>query len=174
MATDRTVSPPEGDINERVTEEWKAETDAFERVTQVAEQTREPATSADIADRAHVSKTTAIKHLKRLASFGVVEQTSDGNALRWRRNESHAALQRAMELRAETDSRELVEAVEEMQAEIETYRERYGVDSPEALARTLDSGDETGWNTLQRWQTTAKNLGIAKLALALADIEDVL
>lgn len=171
MATE-SASPPSEDVNQRVKEEWKEETDAFDRVTQIARETRERQTSAEIADRALVSKTTAIKHLKTLAELGVIEQRSDGETLYWRRNEFHAAMQRADELAGERETRELADAVRDMKREIEQYRATYGADSREELARTLDSDDENGWETLQRWETTAKNLGIAKLALTYLEVRD--
>jgi DNA-binding IclR family transcriptional regulator len=173
MATETTTPPPE-DVNQTVKEEWKAETDAFERVTQVARGTHERTASAEIAERALVSKTTAIKHLKTLAEFGVVERVPEGGTLYWKRNEFHAAMRRADELAGEYDTAELADAVREMKEEIERYRAKYDVESPEELARALDSDDEDGWAALQDWQTTAKNLGIAKLALTFREVRDSL
>jgi len=173
MATESTTPPPE-DVNQTVREEWKAETDAFERVTQIARETHEQTASADIAERALVAKTTAIKHLKTLAEFGVVEQISEGGTLYWKRNEFHAAMGRADELAREYDTVDLADAVREMKDEIEGYRTEYDVESPEELARALDSDEEDGWEVLQEWQTTARNLGIAKLALTFHEVRDSL
>jgi predicted transcriptional regulator len=170
MATESTTSPPE-DVNQAVREEWKAETDAFERVTQVARETHELTPSAELAERALVVKTTAIKHLKRLAEFGVVKRVSEVDSLYWKRNEFHAAMQRADDLATEYGTAELTDAVREMRGEIDQYRSTYGVDSPEELARTLDSENEDGWATLQEWRTTAKNLAIAKLALTFTEVQ---
>jgi len=173
MATESTTPPPE-DVNQTVKDEWKQETDAFERVTQIAQETHEWASSAEVAERALVAKTTAIKHLKTLAELGIVEQNSEGDTLSWKRNEFHAAMQRADDLASEQETAELADAVREMKAEIDQYKTTYDVESPEELARALDSDDDEGWATLQDWQTTAKNLGVAKLALAYTEVEDSL
>jgi DNA-binding IclR family transcriptional regulator len=173
MATESTTPPPE-DVNQTVKEEWKAETDAFERVSQVARETHEQTASGEIAERALVAKTTAIKHLKTLAEFGVVERVSEGGTLYWKHNEFHAAMGRADELAREYDTAELADAVREMKAEIERYRAEYDVESPEELARALDGDEEDGWEDLQEWQTTARNLAIAKLALTFHEVRDSL
>jgi hypothetical protein len=64
------------DVNERVTEEWKAETTPGERVRTVMKRMYDPQSVATIAERALTLETTARKHLGILAEDGFVEAVS--------------------------------------------------------------------------------------------------
>lgn len=154
------------DINERVVEEWKAETTPFERVYEVVEGTREGQSAAEVAERARVSEPTARRHLKALVETGFAETEQDGRTTCYRRNEDRVLMTRIRELREGTDRGELIDGIRRMKAELDGYTDRYDAVSPEELARQLSSDDTEGWEDLTAWRTTRRNLAIAQAALA--------
>jgi len=154
------------DINEQVTEEWKAETTPFERVYQVLETTREGTSAAGVADRALVSEPTARRHLKALVETGFAETEPDGRTTLYRRNDDRVLMTRIQELREETDREELIDGIRRMKRELREYEDRYNAVSPEELARELSSEDAEGWADLSAWRTTRRNLAVAQAALA--------
>lgn len=56
------------DVNEQIKADWKAETTPFERVYEIAEQTHDGQSAAEIADRALVNEPTARRHRKTLVN----------------------------------------------------------------------------------------------------------
>jgi len=58
-----------------------------------------------------------------------------------------------------------------MKAQIQEWREEYGVDSPEEFARERDVGDvDSDYGALlTEWQTTRRNLALAQATLAIAE-----
>lgn len=157
-----------GDVNERVTAEWTAETTPFERVRAVTKRTYEPRSAAEIAERARTTPTTARKHLRQLADSGFVEEaaTPDRDGTLYRRSAESVVLEQARDVLDEVGHDELVARIGEMRAEIDAYREEFDADSPEdAVLRDVDVDS----GTLRDWQTTRRNLGIARAALALGE-----
>lgn len=61
-----------------------------------------------------------------------------------------------------------------MKRRIRDWREEFGVDSPEELARELDVTDaDTDHGTvLTEWQTTRRNLALAQAALAIGEASE--
>jgi DNA-binding transcriptional ArsR family regulator len=162
----------DGDVNDAVVEEWVAETTPFERVHETLRTTTQPATAAELAERARVSEPTARKHAEALVDTGHAERVPDGRATRYRRSPSAVVLDRVEELRRDHSVDELVDAVDRLSGRVREYREETGVESPAALAETLDTGDEDGWGLLSRWRTTERNLAVARAALAHAEATD--
>lgn len=160
------------DVNEAATETWVESTDGFERVRAVLRSTRDPASAAEIAEQAHVSETTARKHLGTLAELEVAATTRDGRTTLFARNEEYHLVRRVQKLQREHSRRELADAIEEMKAEIRDLRERYGVESPEELAIELDA-DAEGWDDRSRWEATRRNLALAQTALSYRNVRDV-
>ncbi|WP_276258022.1 winged helix-turn-helix domain-containing protein [Haloglomus litoreum] len=154
------------DINERVREEWKADTTPFERVYEVIEQTHEGQSAADIAERALVSEPTARRHCKALVNTGFAETESDGRATLYKRNSDRVLMSRIRELREEANRDELLDGIRRMKAEIRRYEDRYDAVSPEELAQKLDADETEGWDDLSAWKTTRQNLAVAQAALA--------
>jgi len=152
------------DINQRVVEEWVASTTARERVKEVLHETTAYSKVSTIADRAHVSEPTTRKYLNELVEDGLGVTEQDGRTTRYKRNEGRLVDRRIEELRTTHTHRELVDGIREMNTEIQQFRETYDVESPEDLAIELEPGDE-GWGDVGRWQTTRRNLALAKAAL---------
>lgn len=162
------------DVNDAVVEEWVGETTPFERVYQVSRRTYDPASAAQIADRARVSPTTARKHLRTLESAGEVITTQDGQTTRYRRSETAIVTEHAQALLAEQTPEEIASGITEMKTQIQGWREEYGVDSPEEFARKLDidDADSDHGALLTEWQTTRRNLALAQAALAIGEASD--
>lgn len=161
------------DVNDRARERWKAETDGFDRVRAVLETTREPASAADVADEALVTAKTARKHLERLVELGVVASEQDGRTTRYRRDPDAAVTRRIRTLRAEHTRAELLDGIERLREECRGYRERFGVDSPEELAVTVEPGTaDERWAALSSWRTTERNLALAQAALSFDRARD--
>jgi Fe2+ or Zn2+ uptake regulation protein len=168
-----TDTDPPDDVNEVVTAEWKEETTPFERVRSVIRRTYTPQSADEVADRAQTTPTTARKHLQQLTESGFVETVSkpERTATLYKRSNESLVLEQAHDILREIDTDELVMRITEMQDEIQAYRDELGVDSPEDAA--LQDVDHDG-ETLRDWQTTRRNLGIAKAALALSQAEETM
>mgnify|MGYP007091104258 FL=1 len=55
-----------------------------------------------------------------------------------------------------------------MKETIQEFRETYDTESPEDLAIELEPGEE-GWDAVGRWQSTRRNLAIAKAAIQVGE-----
>ncbi|MFC3958124.1 DUF7342 family protein [Halovivax cerinus] len=175
---DESRPDPYDDINEAVERDWKAETTPSERVKSVIRHTYTPTSAADIADGAQTSPKTARKHLTSLAEDGFVTTTAGAHgATLYRRSDESLITERANRLLAEQSAEELAERVTELRAQINEYRETYGVESPEELAVQLgrETLDDTGADTrtdgsvVTEWQTTRRNVAFANAAISIAE-----
>jgi DNA-binding MarR family transcriptional regulator len=131
----------------------------------------EPASAAQIADRARVSPTTARKHLRTLESAGEVTTSQDGQTTHYRRSETAIVTEHAQSLLAERTPEEIASGITDLKAQLQGWREEYGVDSPEEFARELDvdDADSSHGALLREWQTTRRNLALAQAALAIGE-----
>lgn len=152
------------DVNKRVVDQWVGSTTARERVKEILEETTQFSKASSIADRARVSEPTTRKYLTELVEEGIGVSEQDGRTTRYRRNEGRLVDRRIEELRTTHTNQELVEGIREMNESIRGFRDRYEVESPEDLAVALEPGDDA-WGDVGRWQSTRRNLAIAKAAL---------
>ena len=129
------------DPNDAAIETWTEETDGFDRVEAVVSRTGEPQSATEIAESAHVSESTARKHLDRLADLGLALATQGGRVTRYERDDDHYLLKRVQDLQCSQTREELVESIEELQTEVEGYRHKYGVEAPEDLALAEKSAE---------------------------------
>jgi DNA-binding MarR family transcriptional regulator len=159
------------DVNDVVEEEWIEETTPFERVYEIIRTTYNPASAGEIADRGRVSATTARKHLRTLESAGEVTASQDGQTTCYRRSETAIVTEHAQSLLAELSPEEIASGIADMKAQIQEWREEYGVDSPEEFARErdVDDVDSDYGALLTEWQTTRRNLALAQATLAIAE-----
>ncbi|WP_221625711.1 winged helix-turn-helix domain-containing protein [Halobellus ruber] len=166
MTDDRPV-----DVNERVTEEWKADTTPGERVRTVMKRTYDSQPVATIAERALTSETTARKHLDILAADGFVESVSrpDERGTWYRRAPRSVVLERAQQLLDSVDVETLSTRIAELRETVREFEEQTGAESPRAAA-VDDIGLEPA--AMTEWQTAQRNLKLARAALALADATD--
>ncbi len=152
------------DINERAKEAWTEQTTSRERIRTVLEETTGYATASEIADRALTSEPTTRKYLEEFVEDGIGVTTQDGRTTLYKRNEGRQIDDRIAELRETTSREELIDGIREMKAQLQDYRDTYGVEGPEELAIELDAGDD-GWGDVGRWRATRQNLAIAQAAL---------
>jgi predicted ArsR family transcriptional regulator len=163
MADDRAA-----DVNERVTEDWTADTSPGERVRTVMKRTYEPQSVATIAERAMTSETTARKHLHILAEDGFVEPAtpSDARGTWYRRAPRSVVLERAQQLLDAVDVETLSARVTELRETVQEFEAETGAESPRAAAIADTALDPA---TMTDWRTARRNLKLARAALALAD-----
>lgn len=159
------------DVNERVEAEWVEETTPYERVREVMNHSYEGRSVADIADTACTTPKTARKHLRILADDGYVDEVAEPGrtGTQYRRAPASLILEQAHDILERVDATTLLTETQEMQDELAAYRERFDADSPEDAVlqeRGIDA------ETLTDWQTTRRNLGFAKVALALSEAKD--
>jgi len=161
------------DVNERVTEEWKADTTPGERVRTVMKRTYDPQSVATIAERALTSKTTARKHLGILTEDGFVEAVSPpGERGTWyKRAPRSVVLERVQQILDSVDVETLSARVAELRETVRGFEERTGAESPSAAAVADSEMDAT---EITEWQTARRNLKLARAALALADAEEAI
>jgi len=161
------------DVNERVAEEWKADTTPGERVRSIMRRTYEPQSVATIAERALTTETTARKHLSILADDGFVEavSTPEERGTCYKRAPRSLVLERAQQILDSVDIDTLAARVTELSDTVREFEERAGAESPRAAAV---SDAELSAEEVTEWQTTRRNLKIARAALALADATDVI
>lgn len=159
------------DVNDTVEDEWIAETTPFERVYEIIRRAYDPVSAAELADRAHVSPTTARKHLRTLETAGEVTTSQDGQTTQYRRSETAIVTEHAQSLLAEQTPGEIASGIADMKTQIQAWREEHGVDSPEEFARELavDDADSDHGALLTEWQTTRRNLALAQAALAIGE-----
>lgn len=162
----------EGDINEAVVEEWKAETTPFERVQEIIRSTSTPQYASEIGERARVSEPTARTHLKRLVKTGHAETVETGQGTQYKRSRQTIALSRIVELHRELPREELVDGIKRLRSDISDLQDRFGATDPDDLAIQIeDGGAEEAWKAVTEWRSLEANLEIAKAALALYDFD---
>lgn len=160
-------------MSEAAVAEWTAETTAFERVHAIARGLHEPASAAEVADRARVSPTTARSHLRTLADTGTVA-VEEGSPTTYRRSRASRVTERATELLADHSRSELAARIAENEQRLREWRTEYDADSPEAFARAydVDGPDSRLGRVLTEWETTRRNLRFAEAALAIGEVTD--
>jgi len=156
------------DVNERVTEEWKADTSPGERVRTVMKRTYNPQPVATIAERALTTETTARKHLGVLAEDGFVGTVSpsDARGTWYKRAPRSVVLERAQQILDSVDLETLSARVTKLRETVREFEEQTGAESPRAAA-IADAELDTA--AMTEWQTARRNLKLARAALALAD-----
>ena len=159
----------EGDVNEAVIEEWKAETTPFERVRQVLHSTTEPQYANQLADRARVSEPTARKHLEILAEAGIAETATTGRGTQYKRSRRTVAMRRIGDLHTQLSREELVDGIRDLRQRIRSYQDEHDATDSDDLAIQFASADEAEWAVVAEWRALERNLDVAQAALALYD-----
>lgn len=164
---DLETSPEELSEDNRAS--WIDETSAFDRVVTVVFEQETESASADIAAAAGVSKSTAIKHLERLASLHIVTKNESGSTFLWSRDSMYTAFTEAKSLVAEYDKDELRQARQQFQQSLEEYQFEHGGLSVTEVARS-GRQVEIDAETIEQWEETKTNEALAQLALVLLDL----
>ncbi|EMA16142.1 DUF7342 family protein [Haloarcula amylolytica] len=169
------------DVNEAVGAEWEAETTPYERVREVISRVYTPVSADTVAETARTSPKTARKHLNTLAEEGFVTTgTGENGATMYRRSPESLVVEQAADIRKHVSMDELVTRVSEMRERISDFQTEYGVDSPEelliertnqTLIEAAGAHEDIDPETIQKWQTTRRNLAFANAALSIANAE---
>lgn len=176
-------TPPDEfeDVNKTVEEEWVSKTTPYERVRHVIAHTYSPASADTVANDAQASPKTARKHLNTLADEGfVVTDTGEHGGTTYRRSPESLVVEQAADILEHVSIDELVTRIAEMRDQLNEYRTKYGVDSPEeltieqtnqTLSESVSMQSDIDAKTIREWQTTRRNLAFANAALSIANAE---
>jgi len=169
------------EVNQAVSDEWRAETTPYERIREVISRTYTPTGAETLADEACTSPKTARKHLNALADNGfVITETGANGATLYRRSAESLVVEQAGDILSQVSTERLRERIAEMREQLTEFQREYGVESPEELVidRTnelLDEGkqarEEPDDETIREWKTTRRNLAFANAALSIANAE---
>ncbi|WP_136716543.1 DUF7342 family protein [Halorientalis salina] len=125
---------------------WKEQTSAFDRVRSVASTVSQPRPASSIAAEAHVAENTARDHLERLVDMNVLLADDHEGTAMYAPDPLHTRLQTLRDLLDTHDHDGLVRLKADLQEQIETWRDQYGVESPSQLrerAAETDAATET-------------------------------
>ena len=149
---------------------WKATESAFDRVRSVAVTLTQPRSADWIAEQAHVAGNTARGHLQRLVEMNVLEEVSDEGATRYHPDPLYTRMRALRDILEGRDQDDLVELRADLQEQVETWRDEYGADSPEALreqAATSETADQTRElrQTANDWEIVRYRQGLVEEAI---------
>lgn len=123
----------DGKDGPRSAETWIEQTSAFDRVMSVALSLDEPKTAKWIADEAHVAETTARNHLERLVELRVLVSTTTYGTTTYSPDSGYLRFRKASALVERYEKDEIVNIVAELKADIESWKNEYGVEDPDEL-----------------------------------------
>lgn len=157
------------DLDEAVTEEWKANATAFQRIHAVLRNTYEPHTTGEIADKAATTKPTVRKHIEPLLDAGMVESRTTGNMTRYVWSSTQRRLNRVAELADNHAPAEIDAKLRRAKTRLADIERKYAVDSPTELAEELAPDDNEGWDDLSKWRTLEDDRKRLEAALSVKD-----
>jgi predicted transcriptional regulator len=156
-------------------ERWDEGLSVRDRVYETVVQLYEPATAAEVAERARCSEGAAREHLTWFAERGIVESV-EGRPKRYVRNQAYFDWKRANDLRREYTDAELGTRLEELTERERAYRERYGVRTPGEIDVTEEADYDAlheVWSDVSDWKTLRREMRLVERARkdreALAD-----
>lgn len=160
---------PPTDENER--RRWNTGTDTFGRVYDVLLGTTTLTSSLDIADLADCSPNAAKKHLDRLVEMGVARADTDGQPVRYARNDAYFEWQEASRIARDLTVDEIVERVRSLEAERETYEERFDATDPAAVS-AFEGDDHAAVHermvAISEWHAVVRDIRLYELARQLS------
>jgi predicted ArsR family transcriptional regulator len=169
------------EVNQAVSDEWRAETTPYERIREVISRTYTPTDAETLADEAYTSPKTARKHLNTLADNGfVTTETGANGATLYRRSAESLVVEQAGDILSQVSTETLRDRIAEMRQQLTEFQREYDVESPDELAidRTNEllggsggEGREPDDETIREWKTTRRNLAFANAALSIANAE---
>ena len=158
------MRPPTGGVKK-----WKANTSPFERVLSIASSLSEPQQAAWIASEAAVAETTARTYLDYLVTVNVVREHTDEEPTTYTPDPLYHRFQTIRDLVTEQDQDELQRLSDELQDQIETWKEEYDVGSPEGLREvaTAEATSEqaAARSTANDWQLVRYRRSVVQQAL---------
>ena len=161
-------------MSDELDRNWTESLSAAERVEAVALTVSQPRTANWIAEEAEVAHETAVKYLDRLVDDGKLRPDSRGRQTTY---EPDPVGQYLFEMRELYDSHspdELAASLEDMNSQIDGWKDEYDVETPNQLRASLASGDgsrEGGERrrTARDWEHLAARRRLVEDALRLHD-----
>jgi predicted ArsR family transcriptional regulator len=148
------------DVNNAAKEEWKEESDGFDRVRDVLLTTSELTTAAQISDQALVSEPTARKHLDRLVELGPAMVYKDTQGYKYTRDDAYHDFQRLAELAKDYSLKDLKEKAEDIEEELEHFSSEYQKERPHRVEPPPEDDFEPGedhFEEMDRWKALLEN-----------------
>lgn len=126
------------------TDSWRESLSAEARVRAVALTVGEPRTANWIAEEASVAHGTARKYLTQLVEDRQLVADRAGDRTTYRPDPVGQYLREVRDLYEEHSAGELAERLAEMTEQLRSWREEYGVETPNELRASLAEADEPG------------------------------
>lgn len=163
MTDNRSSDPdptPDPDLDELVPAFTGASVE--ERIYALIVQSDDEWTTSTVAEELECSTDTARKYLEWFVELGVCRK-HDGRPARYERNDDYFEWRYVTQLAESHTQADLKENVIELRNQLETYRERYGVERPDAVDLgddlvNLDRDIENVWDDLTAWASIEDEL----------------
>lgn len=152
-------------------ERWIDATSAFDRVRSIAFSLQQPQTAGRIAEQAHVSEKTARGHLERLVEMDILLADRENGPTTYYPDPGYMRYREVRTLAREHDRDELVDIVGTLKGDIESWRDRFGVETPDELRASVAEASVPEDEVYERqriaddWEYTEHRLGLIKDAL---------
>lgn len=158
-----------GDAGDR----WHEERTTFQRVYDLLVGTDEFLDASEFGERVDCSPGGARSALEQLVEMGIAERR-DGRPAGYRRNEAYFRWKRVESLAREHSPAELRQRLDDLAATEESYREQYGVPTPDAVTtEDLRVDDHEAaherLDDLREWRTVRRDVEIVRRAVARAE-----
>jgi hypothetical protein len=143
-----------------------------EQVYSTVLQLDEPATVAEIADRAGPGTDATREYLRWFADMGLVSQVTE-RPERYEVNHNYLRWRRANRLSENYREAEIVQRLQDVTEEIQRYRDEFDVRHPDDvdIRAVADDGDEDVadvWKTVSAWETAEGRRDVLADALDMA------
>lgn len=152
-------------------EAWKEQTSAFDRTQSVASTVSQPQSASNIAAEAHVAENTARAHLERLVDMNVLLKSDREGVTVYSPDPLHTRMETLRDLLDTHDHDGLIQLKAELQEQIEIWRDKYEVGSPDELReRAAETDDAAGTRAVLKaagdWELVQYRLSIVEDAIA--------
>lgn len=162
---------PVPDAADEARERWRQQTDTFGRVYDVILGITDPTPVSEIAELAVCSPNAAKKHLERLAEMGIVRASDRTPPVEYARDDGFLEWREASRIAAELDVDEIIDRVEQLEAERDTYESRFGSTDPSTVS-VFELDDHEAIHermaAVSQWQRIERNFRLYELARQLA------
>lgn len=146
---------------------WKEHAIPFDRVLSVSQSLSTPRPASWIATEAAVSESAARSYLERLVELSILLEYEEAGTVTYGPDPLYVRFQIVRELLDEHDFNDLVSLKEDLQAQTETWRDKYEVGSPDELKELATGTDNTEQateirRTATEWEVTEYRLSVVK------------
>jgi sugar-specific transcriptional regulator TrmB len=114
----------------------------IKRIREVAMTVREPRNAQEIAEAADVAPNTARKYLRQLVETNSLVAVESGRETLYYPDPTTQRFDQIRDMIEENTKQELVEEIDAIESQIETWKEEYGVDSPDELRASISGKPE--------------------------------